>query len=173
MDLYYRLNTLSFHLPPLRERPWDIEFLARKFAIEHAHSHRIRLRRITPDFLAALRDYQWPGNIRELENVTRRAVLYCRDGVLTVSDLPSTVRRGGPRLTEPRENGRNGGNGTNGSNGGGRRGVTLEDRVEEIERRIIEESLQRHNFHRADTARELGISRVTLYNKMKKFGMMT
>ncbi len=170
MDLYYRLNTLSFHLPPLRERPWDIEFLARKFVIEHANSHRIRLRRITPEFLTALREYQWPGNIRELENVTRRAVLYCRDGVLSVSDLPSAVRRGGPRPPEPRDNGRHG---TNGGGGSARRGVTLEDRVEEIERRIIEESLQRHNFHRADTARELGISRVTLYNKMKKFGMMT
>jgi DNA-binding NtrC family response regulator len=169
MDLYYRLNTLSFHLPPLRERPWDIEFLARKFAIEHSRAHRIDLRHIDTEFLAALRQYRWPGNIRELENVIRRAVLYCRSGVLAVSDLPSSLRP--DRVGAPAD-----GNGHavcyGKSNGNGYQLLTLEDRVGEIERRIIEESLERHNFRRTDTAKELGISRVTLYNKMKKFGML-
>jgi transcriptional regulator with PAS, ATPase and Fis domain len=157
MDLYYRLNTLSFHLPPLRERPWDIEFLARKFALEHSQAHHIELKHIEPEFLTALRQYPWPGNIRELENVIRRAVLYCSDGVLAPADLPSAMR--------PRGKGRS-------SGGNGQKARTLEQRVDEIERRIIEECLERHNFHRTDTAKELGISRVTLYNKMKKFGML-
>jgi len=169
MDLFYRLNTLSFHLPPLRERPWDIEYLARKFAVDHSRAHRIELTQIDTDFLGALRQYRWPGNIRELENVIRRAVLYCRNGVLTVSDLPSALR---PAHIAPT----NGGNGHAHVhlklNGNGRKMMTLEDRVGEIERRIIEESLERHNYRRTDTAKELGISRVTLYNKMKKFGML-
>lgn len=168
MDLYYRLNTLSFYLPPLRERPWDIEYLARKFAIDHSRAHRIDLTHIDMEFIAALRQYRWPGNIRELENVVRRAVLYCRNGTLTVSDLPSALR---PDRTEaPTDPALCVAAGK--LNGHRRRAVTLEDRVDEIERRIIEESLERHNYRRTDTAKELGISRVTLYNKMKKFGML-
>ena len=157
LDLYYRLNMLSFHLLPLRERPRDIEYLARAFALEHSRTHGIPLTKIEPAFLAALGQYQWPGNIRELENVIRRAVLYCRQGVLTPADLPSTLRPAG-------------GGGTAGDEPGKPR--TLEQCVDEVEQRIIEESLQRHNQHRNDTAKELGISRVTLYNKMKKFKML-
>ena len=157
MDLYYRLNTLSFHLPPLRERPWDVEFLARRFALNHSQAHHIELKHIEPDFLTALRHYHWPGNIRELENVIRRAVLYCRDGLLAPADLPSFMRPSGKG---------------NSSGGNGQKALTLEWRVDEIERRIIEECLERHNHHRTDTAKELGISRVTLYNKMKKYGML-
>lgn len=158
MDLYYRLNTLSFHLPPLRDRPWDIEYLARKFAIEHSRSHQIELKHIEPEFLAALRQYPWPGNIRELENVIRRAVLYCREGVLTVADLPSAMRPVG--------------RGRSGHAPDRQRPLTLDERLSQVERRIIEETLQRNNFRRTETARELGISRVTLYNKMKKLGIL-
>ncbi len=158
MDLYYRLNTLSFHLPPLRERPWDIEYLARRFAVEQSRSHQIELKHIEPDFLAALRQYPWPGNIRELENVIRRAVLYCRDGVLTLADLPSAMRpAGGNRSAQGSDR---------------QRPLSLEERLSQVERRIIEETLQRNNYRRSETARELGISRVTLYNKMKKLGML-
>ena len=171
MDLYYRLNTLSFHLPPLRDRTWDIEYLAGKFALDHGRAHNIELRRIDPEFLGALRRYTWPGNIRELENVIRRAVLYCREGVLAPGDLPSAIRS---VTKSAAANGKRNGNKTTTPDGRERSGMerTLEERVQEIEHRIIEESLQRHNSHRTDTARELGISRVTLYNKMKKFGML-
>ena len=167
MDLYYRLNTLSFHLLPLRDRTWDIEYLAGKFALNHGRTHNIELKRIDPEFLSALRQYSWPGNIRELENVIRRAVLYCRDGVLAPTDLPSGIR-------SATGNGKKNGHKATIRNDSQRSqtGRTLGERVHEVEHRIIEESLQRHNSHRTDTARELGISRVTLYNKMKKFGML-
>lgn len=158
-DLFYRLNMLSFRLLPLRSRPWDIEYLARKFALDHGRAHGIQIRSIDPEFLAILRGYPWPGNIRELENVTRRAVLYSQNGRLSATDLPSSLRSAvgdDPviRSETPKRPG------------------TLEERVDEIEQRIIEESLRRHNHHRTATAKELGISRVTLYNKMKKFGML-
>src|SRR4029079_6390216 len=91
-DLYYRLNILNFRLLPLRQRPWDIEYLARRFALEHSRTHNIPLRSIEPAFLETLRVYHWPGNVREMENVVRRAVLYCHRGVLTVQDLPSSIR---------------------------------------------------------------------------------
>ena len=158
-DLYYRLNVLKFYLPPLRERPGDIEFLARNFALMHSRKHNIQLREIDAPFLQALKSYRWPGNIRELENVIRRSVLYCRRGVLTLQDLPSNLRG---EVNKPTASGAS-----------GEIDRTLESRVGVLERRIIEDTLQRNAHHRQATAEELGISRVTLYNKMKKFGMLS
>ncbi len=158
-DLYYRLNVLKFYLPPLRERPADIEFLARNFALMHSRKHNIQLREIDTRFLQALKAYSWPGNIRELENVIRRSVLYCRRGVLSLEDLPSNLRNGDSQ------------NAAAGASDESSR--TLDARVGVLERRIIEDTLQRNAHHRQATAEELGISRVTLYNKMKKFGMLS
>jgi transcriptional regulator with PAS, ATPase and Fis domain len=153
-DLYYRLNVLNFRLPPLRERPLDIQYLARQFALAHSRAHQIELRDIDPEFLEALRQYSWPGNIRELDNVMRRAVLYCQRGVLRLKDLPSGLR---PATTlAPVDD---------------LASLTLDRRIQRLEQHIIAETLHRHENRRQDTARELGISRVTLYNKMKKFGI--
>ena len=242
-DLFYRLNILNFRLLPLRERPWDIEYLARKFALEHSRTHNIQIRLIEQGFFDALRRYHWPGNVREMENVIRRAVLYCQRGVLTVNDLPSAIRAAadaaaagdrpsriatqaagalagaaygdslpaglGARMrpTMPMPAGfrplvphfsasasapgdvdfhhpPRSGTGRHRSAGesstavatpptASRLGTTsLEARVDVLERRIIEDCLARNNYRRKETAAELGISRVTLYNKMKKFGLL-
>ncbi|WP_425616301.1 sigma 54-interacting transcriptional regulator [Anatilimnocola sp. NA78] len=241
-DLYYRLNILNFNLLPLRQRPWDVEYLVRKFALEHSRTHSIPLRSIEPSFLEAMRAYNWPGNIREMENVIRRAVLYCQRGVLTVNDLPSPIRAAvqghmsslashqaalelsSPHGSEDRAplgmSSIPAGMGVRprmpnappqtyrstfpahlqpvptpsyaGSFATGQpmlesaatlspamnpavaraTAASLEARVDVLERRIIEDSLQRNNFRRKETAAELGISRVTLYNKMKKFGLL-
>jgi DNA-binding NtrC family response regulator len=238
-DLYYRLNILNFRLLPLRHRPWDIEYLARKFALEHSRTHGIQLRTIEPAFLETLRAYHWPGNIREMENVVRRAVLYCHRGALTVNDLPSSIRaavagghvphelsqaeqpathlpddrtldstlpagmgvrvRVGSLPTQPHPlrpmlppgvpnspanhpspfhpalapAGRRLESAAVGTAAPPRLPQTsLEARVDVLERRIIEDCLQRNNHRRKETAAELGISRVTLYNKMKKFGLL-
>jgi DNA-binding NtrC family response regulator len=233
-DLYYRLNILNFRLLPLRMRPWDIEYLARKFALEHSRTHGIQIRTIEPEFLETLRAYSWPGNIREMENVVRRAVLYCHRGVLTVNDLPSSIRnaalggsfnaamhpqddsrtappmdqysdsvspapfaarsrsgslpmhsvRLGPPYAQPPQN-RTAppiqGMMSSPQSAIGeapsvstamRTAASLEARVDVLERRIIEDCLARNHHRRKETAAELGISRVTLYNKMKKFGLM-
>jgi len=158
IDLYYRLNVLKFHLLPLRDRPRDIEFLARQFVERHSVEHGINLHEVRADFLDALSMYDWPGNIRELENVVRRAVLYCRDGVLTAEQLPSALRPAREMAAVTGDD--------------RRRHSRLESRVGSHERRIIEDSLVQHRQHRGATARALGISRVTLYNKMKKFGLL-
>ncbi|MCI0359411.1 MAG: sigma-54 dependent transcriptional regulator [Planctomycetaceae bacterium] len=239
-DLYYRLNILNFRLLALRHRPWDIEYLVRKFALEHSRTHGIQLRSIEPAFLETLRAYHWPGNIREMENVVRRAVLYCHRGVLTVGDLPSSIRAAvgaghmspdaamhdqaahtahedrpidaqlaagtGPRVrvgslpTQPHAmrpvlpmHGLPHANhpspfhsaaihaphayepaiaGATATASARLPQTSLEARVDVLERRIIEDCLQRNNHRRKETAAELGISRVTLYNKMKKFGLM-
>ncbi|MGD9645125.1 MAG: sigma-54 interaction domain-containing protein [Pirellulales bacterium] len=160
-DLYYRLNILRINLHPLRKRPLDIEYLARRFARQYGQAHGIKLEQIQPEFFDALRGYHWPGNVRELENVIRRAVLYCREGVLTVADLPSALRSL-PPVAAPRVAVSQHGDGPH----------TLDVQLGVCERRIIEEALARNELHRGATARELGISRVTLYHKMKKFGLL-
>jgi transcriptional regulator with PAS, ATPase and Fis domain len=157
-DLYYRLNVLNFHLLPLRQRPRDIEYLARDFALRHCRTHGIQIQRIESECIEALKRFAWPGNIRELENVIRRAVLYSRGGVLSVADLPSALRSAAT-TGDPNHQ-------------AGEPAVSLEARVDVAERQIIEESLARHQQRRNAAAKELGISRVTLYNKMKKFGMI-
>jgi DNA-binding NtrC family response regulator len=160
-DLYYRLNILRINLHPLRKRPLDIEYLARHFARQYGQAHGIRLEQIQPEFFDALRGYHWPGNVRELENVIRRAVLYCREGVLAVADLPSALRTSSP-VSAPRVAVSPHVDGPH----------TLDVQLGLCERRIIEQALARNRLHRGATARELGISRVTLYHKMKKFGLL-
>jgi transcriptional regulator with PAS, ATPase and Fis domain len=210
LDLYYRLNVLCFRLLPLRERPWDIEHLARTLALQHSNTHGIPLRTIEPAVFEVLRVYPWPGNIRELENMIRRAVLYCHRGVLRVSDLPNSVRAVALGVLPAAEDSAQLALRSAGTRAGldsdrpalhvsrlrpGRFGrlplrsirlptilesspasaavaATLEARVDVLEQQIIEECLRRNNFRRKQTAAELGISRVTLYNKMKKFGLM-
>ena len=86
-DLYYRLNMLEFHIPPLRERPQDIVPMALDFVEDLCSLHDIKVRRVHPDFLTCLKSYHWPGNVRELKNYIRRAVLFCRSGELTPNDL--------------------------------------------------------------------------------------
>lgn len=162
-DLYYRLNMLKFELPPLRARKSDIMPLAKKFIQQLAAKHGIPIARIESRFFDVLDKYPWPGNVRELENVIQRAVIYSRDGVLGVSQLPRHILAGtaGPasdpsvHLHPERHD-----------------SETLGRQIAFTEKEIIEHALFKNNFSRTHTAKDLGISRVTLYNKMKKYGMM-
>ena len=162
-DLYYRLNTLSFVIPPLRKRLPDIEPLARYFVHYHAGQLGIDVMDVAEDFVEALLQYPWPGNVRELENAIRSAVIYSHNGRMTVDCLPTHILSG------------KAGPGNDPSVSGFfsvRRGESLENRMELTEKEMIEQALLRNNFSRTNTARNLGISRVTLYNKMRKYGML-
>ena len=86
-DLYYRLNMLEFHIPPLRKRPHDIVSLSLEFIDEFCAAHDVDIRSVHPEFLACLKGYCWPGNVRELKNHVRRAVLFCSTGELTPNEL--------------------------------------------------------------------------------------
>jgi DNA-binding NtrC family response regulator len=163
-DLYYRLNMLKFEVPPLRQRTPDIEMLARMFIREMSAKHGVEIARVEDDVFVVLEAYPWPGNVRELENVIQRAVIYCRDGVLRNDQLPPNIFDGvaGP-ANDPS---------VDLADASSRaESRTLNRRVASSEREIIEEALSRNNFSRTNTAKDLGISRVTLYNKMKKYGM--
>ncbi|HYW78327.1 MAG TPA: sigma-54 dependent transcriptional regulator, partial [Thermoguttaceae bacterium] len=163
-DLYYRLNMLEFHIPPLRERPLDIVPMALEFVDEFCTSHDVMIRSVHPDFLACLKSYRWPGNIRELKNHVRRAVLFCRSGELTPQDLaPHLVRSLGEAEAEAEQ----------AESAESAEDATLFERVAQTEREMLEEALRENNQNRTTTARMLGLSRVGLYKKMKKYGMIT
>ncbi|HWJ21616.1 MAG TPA: sigma-54 dependent transcriptional regulator [Gemmatimonadaceae bacterium] len=164
-DLYYRINTISVTLPPLRERTVDIPLLADHFLRQYGGATPPRL---SDDAVEALMKYRWPGNIRELRNVIERAVLLANDGVIRAHELPLDG-------TGPRENGSAPHAGSNGasSNGGspsfGDAGLLA---LADVERRHIEEILKRESWHQGKAASVLGISTKTLYRKIREYGFV-
>jgi DNA-binding NtrC family response regulator len=165
-DLYYRLNMMKFEIPPLRSRRDDIVPLAKRFIREQAAKHKVQILRIDPDLYAALLNYPWPGNVRELEHVIQRAVIYCRDGVLTDRHLPRHIVACQPGPSTEGEPTRDRFGEPDFVHGSLVRQISLS------ERDIIEQTLFKNNQSRTNTAKALGISRVTLYNKMKKYGIL-
>jgi two-component system, NtrC family, response regulator HydG len=156
-DLYYRLNVMSFHLPPLRERVQDIAPLARAMAARFNTRFRKDLFDIGPETMAALESFPWPGNIRQLENAVQQAVLISKGIELLPEHLPPAVRDFVPEL-----------------NGHGLRAPEslLRTNREMLERKVIQETLREHGYSRNRAAHALGISRVTLHTKMRKYGLM-
>jgi transcriptional regulator with PAS, ATPase and Fis domain len=158
-DLYYRLNVLEFHLLPLRERPMDLVPLAMEFLDESCDEHSIAVERVDVHFLRLLKHYHWPGNLRELKNQMRRAVLFSKNHLVTADVLSQAL------LSVPHD-------GTNGSSTSQLPGWNLNERMAQSEKEILEETLRAHNNNRTATARALGISRVGLYKKMRRFGLL-
>lgn len=155
-DLYYRLNVLQFHLPPLKQRVLDIVPFAMQFVNDCCREQNVQIRTVSRDFLKALKDYHWPGNLRELKNQIQRAVLFSTEARLTRSDLNSTVLDGGasPNVRRlPAES-------------------SLADRVALTEQQILLQALRENDFNRTATARKLGLSRVGLYKKLRKHDLM-
>jgi two-component system response regulator HydG len=151
-DLFYRLNVVPIHLPPLRERKEDIPLLAEHFFKLYQEKDRKSIKGFLPKTIDALMRYDWPGNIRELENVIERAILLCRSDYVSPEDLPPPLQgeRGGekPLVCIPP-------------------GMTLE----EVERETIIQTLEETGGNRTQTAQILGISRKTLQNKLKEYGL--
>jgi len=171
-DLYYRLNMLKFVIPPLRQRRMDIVPLAKKFVRQFAIKHGVRIEQISPCLFSALVNYPWPGNVRELEHVIQRAVIYCSDGILTSANLPHHVLSGTAGPTNDPTVVLGYGTALPVSQPVPVNDRTLGGQIALSEKDIIEQTLFKNTFSRTKTAKELGISRVTLYNKMKKYGLL-
>ena len=156
-DLYYRLNVMSFHLPPLRERVQDIAPLVRALVARFNTKFGKELFDISPRAMDALETFPWPGNIRQMENFVQQAVLVSSGPELLFEHLPQQVREYQPTslavLTRTQSD-------------------SLLLNREQVERNIIQRTLVNHGFSRVRAANALGISRVTLYKKMKKYGLM-
>lgn len=166
-DLYYRLNVVQFHLPPLKERKGIIVELGEKFAKEFALRDKRDVQGFTPETLAVMTAYQWPGNIRELRNVVERAVALCTGQWIEVEDLPPKVRYADPEASEltpapsslsmlPKSN----------------PGSTLAESKEEAELEAITQALKESDNNRSRAAEKLGISRPTLYKKLRRYGLL-
>jgi two-component system, NtrC family, response regulator HydG len=163
-DLYFRLNVMSFHLPPLRERLQDIAPLARGMAARFNRKFHKNLFDISPEALAALESFPWPGNIRQLENVLQHAVLVSTGPEILLQHLPQPVQDHAAAAAYHADNG---------EGNGAAFGATLHHQRDVTERNVIQRALADHGYSRARAADALGISRVTLYKKMKKYGLMT
>lgn len=155
-DLYFRLNVMSFHLPPLRERVQDIGHLARGMATRFNRKFSKELFDIHPETLAALEAYSWPGNLRQLENVMQHAVL--------VSSGPNLLPNHLPPVVQDQVSASVGVSAVDSD--------SLHHQRDLIERNVIQRALVTNGYSRTRAADALGISRVTLYKKMKKYGLM-
>ena len=148
-DLYFRLNVLQITLPPLSKRKEDIPLLARHFIQRFRQVTRKAIEGLSTEAMAALMDYDFPGNIRELENIVERAFILCDEREIALTHLPPTVVAKSGRT--------------------GERGIREEGSLEELEVHAIREALSRHGGNRARAARELGIHRSTLLRKLKRY----
>jgi DNA-binding NtrC family response regulator len=144
-DLLFRLNTIEIRLPPLRDRRADVEPLAKHFLSIHARHYRKPIEGFEDAALRALRDYSWPGNIRELDHAVERAVLMAQGEKVKVRDLG---------LRPPSDNG----------------GGSIEDlNLEEVERLLIQKALARYNGNVSHAAKALGLSRSALYRRLERY----
>jgi two-component system response regulator AtoC len=187
-DLYYRLNVVHIHMPPLRERKEDIAALVEHFLVKYRYEPGAIPTTITEDALQVLVEYDWPGNVRELENSVERAVVLSRGTPITPDHLMFRDRREAldrARLAERRSRLEEedeelirvgaGGRSSSSSNGGPRSngdgGGSFKDSVAALERRLIAEALDRAGGNRTKAAEELGIYRRLLYAKIKEYGL--
>ncbi len=149
-DLYYRVNVVRIELPPLRRRKEDIPLLVEQFIAKYNRLHHATVRGISTEALSLLMAYEWPGNVREIENIIERAFVLCPDGRIEMTHLPDEISLIGSRHTLP--------------NG-------LQDARLQLESEAIRTALERNGFSRLAAARELGMHKSTLFRKIKQLGI--
>ena len=150
-DLYYRVSVVRLLLPPLRDRKEDIPLLADHFIGRLNKLQGKNINGIAPDALALLMKYDFPGNVRELENAIEHAFVVCPGGMIEPNHLPDHLAPDGSILSGKQE--------------------TVPDSLAELEARFIVAALKRNTWNRAATARELGIDKSTLYRKIRSHGI--
>ncbi|MDD4873758.1 MAG: sigma-54 dependent transcriptional regulator [Dehalococcoidales bacterium] len=143
-DLYYRLNVVNIELPPLRNRKEDIPLLTRYFLKRFAIENRKEIVDFSPEAVDHLLKYEWPGNVRELENVIERAVILAKNNIINLDDLPQKTIL----LTDK---------------------TYSEESIKDVEKKHISNVLEESGWNYTKAAGILGISRVTLYNKIKAY----
>ncbi len=160
-DLYYRINVVSFHLPPIRERKEDISLLLDHFIKKYNLRYKKKVLKFDDEAVAALTSYNWPGNVREIENIVNQAVLLSEKDVISVCSLKKSVFSGADedRLSVDIS-----------------RVKSLKETVQKIvsayERQIIEQFLRKNDYNKSKTARSLSITRKTLAQKIEKYNLL-
>lgn len=144
-DLLYRINTVEIHLPPLRDREEDIKLLAEHFMSMYAKKYRKPVKKIAPDTLKKLKQYHWPGNIRELQHAMERAIIMTEGSVLTPDDFFLSQKSETPTET-----------------------ATDSFNLDEVERDVIQKAIRKNNGNISKAAKELGLTRASLYRRLEK-----
>jgi len=146
-DLLYRINTVEVNLPPLRDRLEDIPQLANHFIEMYAKKYRKEVNGIQEGALEKLKKYHWPGNVRELQHAIERAIIMSEEEELTTMDFFFLSGSTSPSSSPDSFN------------------------LEEVERSVIEKALERHNGNISKAAKELGLTRASLYRRLEKYGL--
>ncbi len=154
-DLFYRLNVIAIHVPPLRERREDVEELARHFLGKYVRETGKKIEDISPRAISCLLAYDWPGNVRELQNAMERAVVLSPGPIITPRDLPQGLAGEAQICLELPE-----------------RGGSLTEILEDLERQLIVKTLRRLEGSQTKAAEALGIKRTTLRYKMEKYRLL-
>lgn len=149
-DLFYRLNVLTIHLPPLRERRADIAALIERFLEESARRHQRAIPRLAPELTHFMENYDWPGNVRQLRNAIENMVVMARDELLTAADLPRYLSGGSEVQTAS---------------------IKADGNLQDLERIAILSALDRFQGNRTRAAEALGVSVRTLQRKLKQWGL--
>jgi DNA-binding NtrC family response regulator len=154
-DLLFRLNTVEIELPPLRERREDIPLLVEHFIAFYARKYAKPAREIRPDVMAALRDYDWPGNVRALRHAAERAVILAGADAFTIEDF--SLSRTSPRRPPEQPS--------------APAPATADLNLDRAEKQIVEQALKKHAYNISLAAAELGLTRASLYRRMDKHGL--
>ena len=147
-DLLYRINTVEIHLPALRERLEDIPLLADHFAETYSHKYRKTLKKIPASTLKKLQKYHWPGNIRELQHAIERAVIMSEEDHLTPDDFFFLTQKTDSNDTS-----------------------VDSFNLEEVEKNVIQKAINKHGGNISKAAKELGLTRASLYRRLEKHGL--
>lgn len=156
-DLYFRLNVISIEVPALRQRVDDIPILAAYFLQRFSQRNHKVIKGFSPKALDCLIRYPWPGNVRELENAVERAVILCLGDLIDERDLPANIARI-PAVEEKSAD----------ASELSLAGMSLDM----VEKQAIESTMRRTGDNKSEAARLLGITRATLHNKLRKYGMV-
>jgi transcriptional regulator with PAS, ATPase and Fis domain len=147
-DLLYRINTVEIHLPPLRERREDISLLAKHFIAIYSKKYSKNISKLASTALSKLQNYHWPGNIRELQHAIERAIILSENAILDSGDFMFSP------INKQKE------------------GMVFESyNLDHIEKKVIEHTLKKHGGNVSAAAKELGLTRASLYRRMEKFGL--
>lgn len=147
-DLLYRINTVEITIPPLRERVKDIPLLAEHFVQMYAGKYRKSISKIDKSAIEILQHYNWPGNIRELQHAIERAIIMCENELLTMDDFFFLTLKTTHEDTLP-----------------------LNFNLEEIEKNVIQKAINKHSGNISKAAKELGLTRASLYRRLEKHGL--
>ena len=165
-DLFYRINIISIHVPPLRQRKTDIPILANFFLKKYTETHNKNIEGISEELMNLLLEYSWPGNVRELQNFMESSVIMCSENILTVSSIPPNYQT---KLLQPKVNLPQ----THNKELDNEKVIYIKlgATLKETEKKVIEKTLEAAEHNKSKAARILGITRKTLIMKMREYGI--